>query len=95
MEKRKGKQAPYEYPPRYPHNLTLPSRLAMEPEGYEPVRQEKTGVGPDEAFYQSFLLPVEEAKKRLRGSIQEDVIHRGWEAIKLRWTQEVEDGSAL
>ncbi|KAI9795204.1 MAG: hypothetical protein M1816_000226 [Peltula sp. TS41687] len=86
-------QVPYENPPRYPPNLTLPARLAMEPEEYKPVRHENTGVGADEAHYRSFLIPVEEAKKRL-GGIQRDVVHKGWEAIKLRWSQESGDGSA-
>lgn len=94
IEEGKEKQPSYVYPPRYPPGLTLPSRLAMEPKGYEPVRHEDTGVGSDEVYYQSFLIPVHEAKNLLRGSIQEDVVHRGWEAIKLRWAQESEDGSA-
>ena len=65
----------------------------MEPAGYEPVRHENTGVGADEAFYKALLLPIEEAKEKLHGSIQENVVHRGWEAIRLRWAMESEISS--
>ncbi|KAI9703594.1 MAG: hypothetical protein M1836_007364 [Candelina mexicana] len=81
-------QAAYQYPPKFPLNLTLCQRISLEPNGYEPVRHKNTGVDAEEALYQSFLLPVDEAMQKLRGHLQEDVIRGGWEAICLRKTME-------
>ena len=77
-------QRPYQYPPKYPQALTLAARRAMEPAGYEPVHHANTGVDLDEALYESYLLSIDEAIQNLRGSIQEDVVRRGWEAICVR-----------
>ena len=81
-------QGSYQYPPKYPSDLTLPERVKLEPEGFEPVRHLNTGVNAEEALYQSFLLPIEEAMEHLRGSVQEDVVRGGWEAIVQRWSME-------
>lgn len=51
---------------------------------YEPTRHEGTGVDEEEALYRSFLLPIEDACQKLRGSIMEDVVRRGWEGIQER-----------
>ncbi|KAF2149951.1 hypothetical protein K461DRAFT_281196 [Myriangium duriaei CBS 260.36] len=59
---------------------------------YEPLRHEGTGVDEEEATYQSFLVDVEEARRRLKGSIQEDVVRRAWEAVLLREKLEQEAG---
>jgi hypothetical protein len=77
-------ERPYQYPPKYPQDLTFAARRAMEAGGYEPVHHLNTGVDSDEALYESYLLPVNEALQNLRGTIQEDVVRRGWEAICLR-----------
>ncbi len=62
----------------------------MEPEGYEPVRHENTGVNEDEALYESYLLPIETAIAKLGDeSVSADVVRKGWGAICLR--REMED----
>ena len=59
-------RAPYQYPPKYPLNLDLRDRIAMEPKGWLPVRHDNTGVDADEALYESYLLPIEEATQKLK-----------------------------
>lgn len=79
----------YQYPPKFDSNMTLKERAMME-EGYEPIRHENTGVDAEEALYESYLMPVEEAVDKLGGGISADVVVKGWEAILLR--HEMEDG---
>lgn len=79
----------YQSPPKFPTDITLAERIAMEPEGYQPVRHANTAVDADEALYESYLLPVDEAVQKLKGTISADVIRRGWAAICLR--REMED----
>ncbi len=74
----------YQYPPKYPTDLTLAERIKLEPEGYEPLKRENTGVDAEEALYESYLLPIEEATTKLGRSISVDVVRRGWAAICLR-----------
>ena len=66
----------------------MKKRIEMESEGedkaYKPVRHENTGVNEDEALYESYLIPIEEAIQKLGKSISADVVRRGWEAIELR-----------
>ncbi|KAI9816456.1 MAG: hypothetical protein M1827_001588 [Pycnora praestabilis] len=77
-------ETPYQYPPKYPQGLTLSARIKLEPGLYEPVHHENTGVDTEEALYESSLLPLEEAMEKLRGSLQEEVVRGGWEAICAR-----------
>lgn len=77
-------RTPYQYPPKYPASLTLDERLEMEVGGYEPVHHPNTAVDSEEALYESYLLPVEEAIQKLKGTIQEDVVRSGWQAIVRR-----------
>lgn len=94
-----GTSAPIVYRPPlpFPPTLTLRERIASEEivDGnvkkiiYQPVKHEGTGVNEEEQAYKSFLLPIDEARRKLRGSIMEDVVRRGWEAIVLR--QEIEN----
>ncbi|KZF24161.1 hypothetical protein L228DRAFT_237118 [Xylona heveae TC161] len=86
---------PYQAPPRYPTFLSIEDRIAMEPPNYEPVHHPNTGVDEEEATYQSFLLPVEEAAEKLKGSIQEDVVRSGWEAICKRREMEWKAAASL
>ncbi|KAL9046294.1 MAG: hypothetical protein Q9214_000839, partial [Letrouitia sp. 1 TL-2023] len=74
----------YQVPPRYPVGLTLAERIAMEPEGYTPVRHAGTGVDEEEALYEAYLLPVDEAVGKLGRSIMADVVRRGWDGICAR-----------
>lgn len=77
--------AVYKPPPPFPRNLTLRERMKLEPEGYEPLHHEGTGVDEEEQTYQSHLLPVEEAVKKLgRHSVQADVVLKGWQGIQDR-----------
>lgn len=80
----------YLYPPRLNPEMTLKERMGMEPEGYEPIRHENTGVNAEEALYESYLMPVEEAIEKLGRSISADVVRKGWEAVQLR--HKMEDG---
>ena len=80
----------YQYPPRFDPGLTLKERIEIEGEGYEPIRHENTGVDAEEALYESYLMPVEEALEKLGSSISADVVRKGWEAIQLR--RKMEDG---
>ncbi|KAA6413580.1 MAG: hypothetical protein FRX48_03326 [Lasallia pustulata] len=75
---------PYQYLPKYPATLTLGERLEMEVGGYEPVHHLNTAVDSEEALYESHLLPVKEAVQKLKGTIQEDVVRSGWQAIVRR-----------
>lgn len=80
----------YQYPPKFKSEMTLKERITMEREGYEPIRHENTGVDAEEALYESYLIPVEEAIEKLGRSISADVVRKGWEAIQLRY--KMEDG---
>ena len=70
--------------------MTLKQRIEMESGGYEPVRHENTGVDEEETLYESELVPVEEAMKRLPDLLSRDVVSKGWEAIKRRNIMEAE-----
>lgn len=79
----------YKPPPAYPHNLTLKERVAMEPEGYEPLHHEGTGVDEEEATYESHLLSIDQAVEKLgRNGVMADVVMRGWNGIKDRFAME-------
>jgi hypothetical protein len=80
----------YKSPPAYPHDLTLRERIKLEPEGYEPRHHEGTGVDEEEATYESHLVSVEEAVRKLggRGSVLADVVMRGWKGIQDRYAME-------
>lgn len=87
-----GEASPYQRPPPFPVDLTLEQRVQLEPEGYEPIRYEDTGVDSDEALYASYLLPISEAMKKLQGSIMADVVRKGWQGIEKR--REMEEKAA-
>ena len=74
----------YQYPPKLNPEMALKERIGMEGEGYEPIRHENTGVNAEEALYESYLMPVEEAIEKLGRGISADVVRKGWEAIQLR-----------
>jgi len=77
---------PYQYPPKYPEDLSLESRVEMEEGGYEPVHHKNTAVDSEEALYESYLLPVEEAIYRLRWTpLQHEIVRCGWNAICARY----------
>ena len=79
-----GEASPYQPPPPFPTDLSLAQRVQLEPEGYEPIRYEDTGVNSEEAQYTSYLLPISEAMKKLKGSIMADVVRKGWQGIEKR-----------
>ena len=79
----------YKPPPSYPTDLKLKDRLAMEPERYEPVHHEGTGVDEDERTYKSYLVPIEEAVQKLgRKGVLADVVQKGWRGIQDRFALE-------
>ncbi|KAL8938486.1 MAG: hypothetical protein Q9216_003876, partial [Gyalolechia sp. 2 TL-2023] len=71
----------YQIPTPFPRDMTLNERLALEGKEYEPVRHQDTGVDEEERLYESYLLPVEEAVEKLRGTVMADVVRRGWQGI--------------
>ena len=83
-----GEASPYQRPLPYPADLPLAQRVKLEPEGYEPIRYEDTGVDSEEAQYESYLLPIDEAIKKLRGTIMADVVRKGWNGITERQESE-------
>lgn len=81
--------AAYKPPPSYPRGLSLKDRIRMEPEGYEPRHHEGTGVDEEEQTYESHLVSVEEAVKKLgRSTVMADVVKKGWKAIQDRLAME-------
>ena len=87
-----GEASPYHPPPPFPADLSLAQRVQLEPEGYEPIRYEDTGVDSEEALYTSYLLPISEAMKKLQGTIMADVVRKGWQGIEKR--REMENQAA-
>lgn len=81
--------AAYRPPPAYPHDLTLRERLELEPAGYEPLHHEGTGVDAEEQTYESHLVSIEEAMKKLgRNGVMADVVLKGWKGIQDRFAME-------
>jgi hypothetical protein len=78
--------AAYKPPPAFPRHLSLRERMKLEPEGYEPLHHEGTGVDEEEQTYESHLVPVEEAVRKLggRNSVMADVVLKGWQGIQNR-----------
>lgn len=92
-------QAPgpfYRPPPGFPEGTTLKERIAADsiPNGngktpiYEPHKVLGTAQDEEEMMYESHLLSVPDARQKLKGSVMEDVVRRGWEAIQLRMRME-------
>lgn len=86
----------YRPPTSFPADMTLASRIAEdtvsgdtgERRMYEPVWHEGTGVDEEELLYRSSLLPIGEARRKLKGSVMEDVVRRGWDGVQLRLRME-------
>lgn len=77
--------AAYKPPPRYPRDLPLRERMRLEPEGYEPLHHEGTGVDEMEVTFESHLVSVAEAVEKLgRNGVMADVVLKGWEGIQNR-----------
>ena len=55
---------------------------------YEPVHHANTAQDEEEMCYRSYLMPVAEARRVLKGSVMEDVVRRGWKGIQLRMKME-------
>ena len=93
---------PYISAPAYPVDLTLSQRMKQdvfknedgESRCYEPPRHEGTGVDSDEAQYESYLLEIDEALERLRGTSMEYVVRLGWDCIQARLEAEAQDASS-
>ncbi|KAL9038226.1 MAG: hypothetical protein Q9180_003260 [Flavoplaca navasiana] len=73
----------YMAPPPYPETMTLAERIDLDKK-LAPVRHENTGVNEDEALYESHLLSIDEAQRKLSGTIMADVVRTGWEQIQTR-----------
>ena len=65
--------------------------MRAEPKDYEPPRHEGTGVNEEEMLYRSYLLKIDDAVAKLRGSVMADVVKKGWEAIQVRMREEEEE----
>lgn len=83
-QKTAAENGAYQTPAPFPRDTTLQERIALDKEGHEPPRHQNTGVDEEEALYESYLLPVEEAMEKLRGTIMADVVKKGWEAFCVR-----------
>lgn len=55
---------------------------------YQPVHHRNTGVDAEEALYESELVPVEEAVRRLERTGMDRVVRWGWALICQRWAEE-------
>lgn len=86
----------YRAPMPFPADMTLRQRVALDAvqgadgrqKVYEPVWHEGTGVDEEELLYKSYLLSLDEARRRVKGSVMEDVIRRAWEGVQLRMRME-------
>ncbi|KAK5125409.1 hypothetical protein LTR85_000518 [Meristemomyces frigidus] len=86
----------YRAPRPFPNGMTLRQRIAQDSsvgetgtaKVYEPLRHEGTGVDEEELLYNSYLLPIDDVRRKLKGSVMEDVVRRGWEGIQLRLKME-------
>ena len=91
----------YRPPAAFPNGMTVTQRVAQDTitgdDGkqklYEPVWHPGTGMDEEERLYRSYLLTVPEARRKLRGSVMEDVVRRSWEAIQLRKGMESKDST--
>ncbi|KAF2261731.1 hypothetical protein CC78DRAFT_546435 [Lojkania enalia] len=82
----------YRPPPPYPNGLKLRDRLKMEPERYEPLHHEGTGVDEEEKMYKSYLVSVNEAVEKLgKHGVMADVVLKGWKGIQERYALEESD----
>ena len=92
----------YGPPPAFPDDMTLKQRIVEDTiigedgtqKCYEPIWHPGTGVDEEEKLYRSFLLTIPEARRKLKGSVMEDVVRRSWEAVQLRMTMEEEEATA-
>lgn len=86
----------YQNPPAFEPGMTLAQRIEMDGEGYEPIKHENTGVDEEEALYESYLVPIDEAIGKLGNTtISADVVRRGWDAILLRRLMEDENRGSI
>ncbi|KAF4539775.1 Nudix domain-containing protein [Lasiodiplodia theobromae] len=67
---------------------SLLARVRAEPPDYQPRRWEGTGVDEEELLYESFLVPVQEAGRKLGGGVMAEVVRRGWEGVVERMALE-------
>ena len=74
----------YQYPPKFETGMTLKRRIEMEGGKYEPVRHSNTGINAEEALYESYLVPVDDAMQKLGNTVSADVVRKGWDGICLR-----------
>ena len=82
---------PYIYPPSFPKELSIATRIKMDGPVYMPKHHPNTGVDDDERLYEAHLLSIDEAMKRLgsTSTTSAEVVRTGWDAICLRWQMEV------
>lgn len=81
----------YRSPPPFELHSTVFTRMEEDVEIkdgrrqiYEPVWHEGTGVDAEERLYRAYLMSVDDACDRLRGTVMEDVVKRGLAGIQLR-----------
>ena len=94
-----GRERIYQSPPAFPAGQMLRERIALDDRKtdgqdfvYEPRWHPGTGVDEEAKLYQSYLLPIDEACRKIKNSVMEDVIRRAWAGVLRR--MEVEDGRA-
>ncbi|KAK4541731.1 hypothetical protein LTR36_007440 [Oleoguttula mirabilis] len=90
----------YRAPRPFPGNMSLRQRIAQDSsvgeDGkqtvFQPTRHEDTGVDEEELLYNSYLLPIDDVMRKLKGTVMEDVVQRGWAGIQLRLQMEAHSG---
>jgi hypothetical protein len=86
----------YRPPPKFPDGTTLKERITAdnvvgenrEVVVYQPQKVLGTAQDDEEAMYESYLVTVSDARQKLKGSVMEDVVRRGWDAVRLRMQME-------
>lgn len=86
----------YHCPSKFEPGMTLAQRIEMEGLGYEPIKHEHTGVDAEELLYESYLVPIDEAIRKLgTTTLSADVVRKGWDAICLRRHMEEENHESI
>ncbi|EGP87138.1 unnamed protein product [Zymoseptoria tritici ST99CH_3D1] len=98
MYRNKEDLKPYKPPAPFPKGQTIEARIEEDWEVrdgdgsrqmYEPVRHDGTGVDEEEALYESSLVSIEEARRRLGKSSAMDIIEKAIEYIQYRKRMEL------
>ena len=74
----------YAKPPTSLREEPLDVRMALEPQGWQPTRVERSTTQKDELYYRASLLSISEACKKLKDPVIEYVVKEGWRMVEER-----------